>query len=353
LLGGGLDYIVSPMAFVCGYYPFIKSSVTVFDYFFVFFLLILAVSGLCNLCAVLFENRAGTIANGLLIVLWAAGGIEPTVEEIYSSLKGFGKFLVWISPFRRTFEISAVMEGRVYSEAYYLSVENLYGKFRFVEDRYNADVMYLILYWVVTNAIAVLALVWKRDNYRYWRNFKEDTWYPLFDRIVTTSTFDWVEKCYESVVRCFNSVDKTVSKFFLQLIRNTEGLADDSTLCNQSLQDLLQRPNLSLDSPCDECGKPVQDHRRKEKSATSLSIMAQQRKRHNKGQNSGLLVKSGTNKKNHQFDRIVEELGDLDEVSDVDGDVAMGQVHEHRDVEAGRTSSFRKKKAVDSGLAQY
>jgi ABC-type multidrug transport system ATPase subunit len=63
LLAGYVDAIFTPLSFVFGYYSFVQSRTTMLEYWLLFFLLFLAVSGLANFCACLF-----TVSNMLHIV---------------------------------------------------------------------------------------------------------------------------------------------------------------------------------------------------------------------------------------------------------------------------------------------
>jgi hypothetical protein len=190
LLGSSFDLVLSPIAFVVGYYPFIQSQATLGQYIAIFLLLNLAVVGLINFCAITFDKKsAPVITSGLVIILWTVGGIQITTESIYSSLDGFGRFLVAISPFQPSFELQMVTELSQYSEAVGDIVKVYLHKYNYRLSHMAACTVHLILYFIISNVLALLMLLWKRDNYQYWRLFWNQYLIPLKRQIVESERF--------------------------------------------------------------------------------------------------------------------------------------------------------------------
>lgn len=54
VLGGYVDLLFTPMSFVFGYYSFVQSRTTILNYWVLYVLLYLAISGLANFCACIF-----------------------------------------------------------------------------------------------------------------------------------------------------------------------------------------------------------------------------------------------------------------------------------------------------------
>jgi hypothetical protein len=180
VLGSSFDLVLSPIAFVVGYYPFIRSQATFGQYVGIFLLLMLAVSGLINFCAITFgKASAPVVTSGLVIVLWTVGGIQITKDSIYTSLSGFGRFLVAISPFTASFELHMVTELDKYSEAMNEIVDIYLNRFSYKLSHLSSSIVHLILYFILANVIALGMLLYQRDNYQYWRAFCDQYLIPL------------------------------------------------------------------------------------------------------------------------------------------------------------------------------
>jgi hypothetical protein len=172
VLGSSFDLVLSPIAFVVGYYPFIHAQATFGQYVIIFLLLMLAISGLINFCSITFGKKsAPVVTSGLIIILWTVGGIQITNESIETSLKGFGLFLIAISPFQASFELHMIFELQQYSQAM-REVVNIYlNRFDYKLTHISSGIVHLILYFIISNICALLMLLYQRDNYQYWRYF--------------------------------------------------------------------------------------------------------------------------------------------------------------------------------------
>ena len=282
LVGRIIEFCVLPMAFTCGYYPFIEALAGIGEYYYIFLLLTFAATGLVNLCVVLFAKKSGTISNGLLIILWAVGGIEPNVSVIFERLGGFGKFLVSISMFRKSFEMGLLVELRRYTDVYASSVALMYDEYDIRNSKYKWDVVYLIFYWVITNILAVLCMVWQRDNCRYWRMFLEVYFWPSVDHLLTSDSFVAWETWVTHVRDAVNSVDAKISLCFLrigQCFVNPE--EPENVECDLFLQDLLAQPENTLETLCKKCSRPIQQHKRQSAQSVNWSLSAKAKQRRN------------------------------------------------------------------------
>lgn len=289
LCGNFMELIISPLAFVCGYYPFIEARAPIHMYIWLFFLLMLAVTGLTNMCAIVFESkRAGTIAGGMLIVLWAVGGITPTVSKIRDNLGVVGDIFIAVTPFRKTFEIAITMELKQYSDFFDAAVTSMYSLYSMQDDRNGLNMLYLVCHWIVTNTIALLAMIWYRDNCRYWRDFKNERLFPLLDLFLTSKFFMWCEINWDNLTNGVSAMDEKIAKALADAIQcfgfDDEDNGENGGVCSQYLQDLLMKADKTLDSPCDKCGHAVNEHRRQSKVNTNrLSWSSQAIKRLERG----------------------------------------------------------------------
>ena len=280
LMGHVIEFCLLPLAFICGYYPFINAMGGFMEYFSIFLLLSLAVTGITNMCVIMFDRRSGTISSGLLIILWAVGGIEPTVSVIYGRLGGFGRFLVSVSMFRKSFEMGMLVELRRYSDVFSSSVNAMYDEYDIDESKYNWDALYLVLYWIVTNAIGIACMLWMRDNYRYWRMLMEMYFWPAVGDLLTSDSFIACEKGVLCVISTVKSLDTRISEL-VQKLKLCFEKPEETGVCDQYLQYLLAQPENSLDTLCKKCSLPIREHRREAKADSTvwtLSEMAKQRK---------------------------------------------------------------------------
>jgi hypothetical protein len=189
VLGSTCDLVLAPIAFVVGYYPFIRSQSTLGQYIAIFLLLNLAVSGLINFCAIAFgKQSAPVITSGLVIILWTVGGIQITNESIYSSLSGFGRFLIAISPFQPSFELQMITELNQYSEAMGEVVHGYLDQYNYRLSHTEACIAHLIVYFCLANLIALLVLLLQRDNYQDIRQLWEQYWIPFKKRVMNSET---------------------------------------------------------------------------------------------------------------------------------------------------------------------
>jgi hypothetical protein len=174
VFGSLLDIFICPWAFVVGHYPFIDAQATVQDYYLTLLFLHLALSAYFNFVAVLCGVRMGpTVASGGMVVLWAVGGISPSRTLIYERLGNFGRLLVALSPFSRSFQLNVILELNTYSSAFDPIVHSVYSSLEYT--RNSADRMYvsLFLYWLLGNVFALIVLLWKKDNFGVWRRLWE------------------------------------------------------------------------------------------------------------------------------------------------------------------------------------
>jgi hypothetical protein len=165
-----------------------------FDYWLFTILLYLEIMGMANLVAVVFPVKGrALIANGLLVVLWAFGGITPTAKDLELRLGGFGWFINSVSPFKWTFEFQMLTEFKEYSPAFSKVISSMLNKFDYSMDHFNLCVRSLLLHIVTWNGLAVLWLLWAKDNYKIWRRMKDNT-IPPFHRAIDYIKFRLVKK---------------------------------------------------------------------------------------------------------------------------------------------------------------
>jgi hypothetical protein len=211
VLGSAFELVLAPIAFVVGYYPFIQSQATFGQYIAIFLLLNLAVSGLINFCSIAFGKKsAPVITSGLVIILWTVGGIQITKESIYSSLSGFGRFLVAISPFGPSFELQMITELNQYSEAMGDVVHIYLDRYSFLLSHTASCIAHLILYFIIANVLALLMLLFQRDNYQYTRHLSEQYLMPLQKQVMESETVkglrEYKREVDESVQATFYSL---------------------------------------------------------------------------------------------------------------------------------------------------
>jgi hypothetical protein len=247
--------ILCPIFFVGGYYPFIEAQASVFWYLLVFFLLELAVSGLLSLSAVVFGKKNGsTVGSGVIIILWACGGIEPNVSKITENLGGFGELLIGISPFRKSFEAAMLIELTTYSDAFDVAVEKTYSVFRINPSEFNWSLVYLVVYFFVTNILAILAILWMQDNYRYWREVNEAYLSPCYTAVMSTRCMKSLVGCTNRVLLILNNLNNKADAWVLSLKRQSH------EPCEKLYDDLMKENGAIPNAICGSCKLRYAEH---------------------------------------------------------------------------------------------
>lgn len=172
IFGNYVEYIFYAIAFLTGYYPFLQSRGRLIDYWLIFLLLHLAISGLVNI--IMLINLKGnqtsikqTICVGLIVILWSFAGISPTYDTIISNLGSFGSIIIQISPFSYSQQVEFIIELESYPDIFNNISDRLLSTFHFDLNHKHICIIILILYWVISNIIAYIILKisrWRRLN---------------------------------------------------------------------------------------------------------------------------------------------------------------------------------------------
>ena len=178
-------------------------------------LLIIAVSGLVNFCAITFGKKsAPVITSGLVIILWTVGGIQITTQSIHASLGGFGAFLIAISPFHSSFELHMTTELVQYSEIWDSVVQGYLNNFGYTLHHFLKCKVRLFLYFLLANCSAVLMLLWKRDNFIYWRTFRDHYILPVQLKIKNSAAYQSFLQFNHSVEANAREVVQNIHRYF-------------------------------------------------------------------------------------------------------------------------------------------
>jgi len=172
LLGNYAEACLYAFAFLVGYYPFLKARAPFIMYWYVFFLLHLAVSGLVNFIAVLLPGTGkGTFVVGAVVLLWSFGGISPPISVMEDSMSTFAVILNYLSPFKYSFTVEVINELSQYPMIW--NVESLYSKLGYqVSDR-NRSVSALVIYFVVSNLCAYIYAEFQQLSPKLWKDTQE------------------------------------------------------------------------------------------------------------------------------------------------------------------------------------
>jgi len=172
IFGNYIEYIFYAIAFLTGYYPFLQSRGRLIDYWLIFLLLHLAISGLVNIIMLinLKSNQTSikqTICVGLIVILWSFAGISPKYDTIISNLGSFGSIIIQISPFSYSQQLEFIIELESYPDIFNNISDRLLSTFHFDLNHKHICIIVLILYWVISNIIAYIILKisrWRRLN---------------------------------------------------------------------------------------------------------------------------------------------------------------------------------------------
>jgi len=175
-----VETIIYPLAYTCSYFSIVKPMGSFDQYWYTFILLQLVVSSFANVFAVLLPPKLVTIfSNGVVVILWSFGGINPSKQDIELRMSVLGIILYHISFFAPTHRLVFKIELSGYSESW--NTDKDWFSRRYELGSYSpsfntkSEAGYLLLYWFISNVLTYLILAFQRDDYRMWKLFAERT----------------------------------------------------------------------------------------------------------------------------------------------------------------------------------
>jgi hypothetical protein len=172
VLGNYCEACLYAFAFLVGYYPFLKARAPFISYWYAFFLLHLAVSGLVNLIAVAYPNsNRATFSVGCIVLLWSFGGVSPSFKAMEDSMSVFAVIMNTLSPFRYSFEIEIINELQQYPAIW--DTSGLYNKLGYSEGKKPGCIGALIAYFVLANFFAYICAEVQQVSVQHLKNAQE------------------------------------------------------------------------------------------------------------------------------------------------------------------------------------
>lgn len=172
LFGGSLEFIIYPFAYCVGYYSMIVPRGFFGQYWVMFLLLHMAISGFCNFIAVFIGGKnASLIASGAIVVFWSFGGITPTKATLEERMGNFGTLMNSLSMFSPSFNLALRYELVRYTDAWNVVTDKYKAAYQIDSFDTSPYTSALIAYWIISNTLAYLWLEYKRDDFRLWRLF--------------------------------------------------------------------------------------------------------------------------------------------------------------------------------------
>jgi hypothetical protein len=172
LLGNYCESALFAFAFQVGYYPFLKARAPFICYWYVFFLLHLAVAGLVNFVVMAYpSNNKATFSVGCVVLLWSFGGVSPPLSVMQDSMGGIATLINAISPFRYSYRVEVINELSRYPTIWHTA--DLYDKLDYHPDQRDGSIGALFGYFLLAN---LLAYVWAEVVYtkpRLLKNLRE------------------------------------------------------------------------------------------------------------------------------------------------------------------------------------
>eukprot|EP01032_Pedospumella_encystans_P014018 gene14018-16118_t len=170
ILGNFIEPCFYAFAFLTGNYPFIAARAPFIEYWYCFFLLHLAISGLVNFLAVAYPgSNTATISVGVVVLLWSFGGVSPNISTMEDSMSIFATILNAVSPFNYSFQVEVINEIQMYPNVW--NPEKLLARFNYLSVNRDPCVGALILYWFLANLMAY----WVAEVQPHWPRIKKDT----------------------------------------------------------------------------------------------------------------------------------------------------------------------------------
>eukprot|EP01032_Pedospumella_encystans_P018695 gene18695-21275_t len=175
ILGNFIEPCFYAFAFLTGNYPFIKARAPFIEYWYCFFLLHLAISGLVNFLAVAYPgSNTGTFAVGAAVLMWSFGGISPSITAMEDSMSVFATIVNAVSPFNYAFQIEVINEIQMYPNVW--NPEKLLERFNYRSVDRDPCIISLVLYWFISNLLAYLVA----EFTPHWPRIKKDTQELIF-----------------------------------------------------------------------------------------------------------------------------------------------------------------------------
>ena len=172
ILGNYCELCLYSFAFLVGYYPFLQARAPLVEYWYVFFLLHLAISGMVNCIVVAYpSSNKATFSVGCVVLLWSFGGMSPPLSQMQASMGGFATLVNTISPFKYSYEIEVINELSRYPEIW--DIQELYNKLNYDPHDRGRCIVVLIIYFLISNLLAYICLEIVMTKPRLLKNLKE------------------------------------------------------------------------------------------------------------------------------------------------------------------------------------
>ena len=166
LFASAFELIFFPYAYLTGYYSYVQANGTFAEYLKLYVLIQFAIQGLGNLIACTFTSKIKSlIASGILVILWAFGGVTPSFSEIEDRM-GPLVILNYLSPFKWSLELNCLLELDSYSPTWNSSIENFLDYLDWDRGDMVKCIVNLVMYGIITNLLALVILEIRRDNYK-------------------------------------------------------------------------------------------------------------------------------------------------------------------------------------------
>eukprot|EP01038_Epipyxis_sp_PR26KG_P006101 gene6101-8410_t len=186
IAASNVEHIFFAYAFLSGYYSVIRSNTSFLHYWGLYMLLHLVFASIAHFLSIVLPAQTRSSGGlAVLIVLWLFGGILTPYPKLAGYLPVIGPVLNALSPFRWSFQAHLLMELESYSEVWDPVKSKVYKRFGIVKENYQLFLVMLVVYCVIVNLMACIALVLRRDNYlvikKLFKNIKKKFDRFLFD----------------------------------------------------------------------------------------------------------------------------------------------------------------------------
>ena len=173
LLGYIITIILAPACFMMGAYALTVPRQSLGSFLSTGWLLQITVLGIVNMDAIIVpEKSRNLVAIGTVVLFWAVGGVSPPLSGIKDNLRGFGVFLNAVSPMKWTQRMMIVEEVRPYPALFHPAIKKFLVSLQYSRDDWTHCVQMLFLHTFLTNLAALLWLLFSRDHFKMYRDFK-------------------------------------------------------------------------------------------------------------------------------------------------------------------------------------
>ena len=167
-----LTIFIRPLFFMLGFYSYATPRESLLQFISIGWLLNLSIFSAINIIALsVSEKKRTMVANGMIIIFWIFGGVNPTKAILIDQMGIFAIIANALSPFEWTNRMLIIAEFRHYPQIYFnYIIDRQIQHLQYSLSDWNLSVIFLLLYIFLCHMIALLWLLCSKDHFILFRN---------------------------------------------------------------------------------------------------------------------------------------------------------------------------------------